>query len=82
MVQIQMVERVNKQISPQEYLEAEVKSDLRHDISITGSKPNHNLIVLNLAATLILPCGASPIVRLQPINPCGFPIDRFIRILM
>ena len=53
-----MLELMEKQISFQEYLDKETKSDLRHEYingeirEMTGGKPNHNLIVGNLYATL------------------------------
>ncbi|NJK35255.1 MAG: Uma2 family endonuclease [Oscillatoriales cyanobacterium SM2_2_1] len=53
-----MLEVPEKTISPQEYLETEVRSHLRHEYKngeiseMTGGKPNHNMIVLNLATVL------------------------------
>jgi Uma2 family endonuclease len=44
--------------SPEEYLEQEVASDIRHEyingeiLSMTGGTPNHNQILLNLAGAL------------------------------
>jgi Uma2 family endonuclease len=47
-----------KRYSPEEYLEMEVKSDIRHEyrdgelIAMSGAMPNHNRITLNVASTL------------------------------
>ncbi|MFN3361353.1 MAG: hypothetical protein ACK421_08015 [Pseudanabaenaceae cyanobacterium] len=47
-----MGELATPKVSPQEYLELAVQSELRHEYingairEMTGGKPNHNLIVL------------------------------------
>jgi Uma2 family endonuclease len=50
--------KLSKQYSPEEYLELEVQSDIRHEfrdgeiIEMPGGLPNHNRITLNIASAL------------------------------
>jgi Uma2 family endonuclease len=50
--------QVSRRYSPEEYLEREVASDIRHEyldgeiVPMTGGTPNHNQIMLNLAGAL------------------------------
>jgi Uma2 family endonuclease len=50
--------KLSKQYSPEEYLQMEVQSDIRHEfrdgeiIQMTGGTPNHNRITLNIASAL------------------------------